>query len=44
MVALFLVFKEISILFSLLVLSIYILISSAREFPFLCILSSIYSL
>ena len=44
MVVLLLVFKEISILFSIVVVSIYIPASSAREFPFLHILSSIYCL
>ena len=42
MVVLFLVFKEISILSSIMAVSIYIRINSARAFPFLHILSSIY--
>ena len=41
MVVLFLVFKEISILFSIVAVSIYILTSSTRGFPCLYILSSI---
>ena len=44
MVVLLIVFKEISLLFSIMVVSIYIPTNSARRFPFLHILSSIYSL
>ena len=44
MVVLFLVFKGISILFSIVAVSIYIPTSSARVFPFLHILSTIYCL
>ena len=44
MVVLFLVFKEISIPSSIVAVSIYISTSSARGFPFLHILSSIYYL
>ena len=44
MVVLFLFFKGISILFSIVVVSIYILTNSAREFPFLYTLTSIYCL
>ena len=43
MVVLFLAFKEISILFSIVAISVYIP-NSARGFPFLRILSSIYHL
>ena len=43
MVVLFLVFKEISILFSIVSVSIYISTNRAREFPFLHILSSIFT-
>ena len=42
MVVLFLVFKGISILSSIVAVSIYIPTSSAQRFPFLHILSSIY--
>ena len=42
MVGLFLVFKAISILFSIVAVSIYIPINSARGFPLLYTLSSIY--
>ena len=44
MVVLFLVFKGISILFSIVAVSVYIPTSSARGFPFLCMLFSIYCL
>ena len=44
MVVLFLVFKEISIPSSIVAVSIYIPTNSARGFPFLHILSSIYHL
>ena len=44
MVDLFLVFKGISILFSIMAVSVYIPTNSAGGFPFLCILSSIYYL
>ena len=44
MVVLFLVFKEISILFSIMILSIYIPTNSIRGFPFLHTLPSIYCL
>ena len=44
MVVLFLVFKGISILFSIVAVSIYIPTNSARVFPFLHILSTIYCL
>ena len=44
MVVLLIVFKENSLLFSIMVVSIYIPTNSARRFPFLHILSSIYSL
>ena len=43
-VVLFLVFKELSILFSIVVVSIYIPTNSVRGLPFLHILSSIYCL
>ena len=41
MVVLFLAFKEISILLSIVTVSVYILTNSARGFPFLHILSSV---
>ena len=41
-VVLFLIFKEISILFSIVAVSIYIPTNSAREFHFLHTLSSIF--
>ena len=44
MVTLFLFFKRISLLFSIVAVSIYIPTSSARGFSFLHILSSIYCL
>ena len=44
MVILFWVFKEISVLFFLVAVSIYISTNSTRGFPFLHILSSIYCL
>ena len=44
MVVLFLVFKGTSILFSIVAVSIYIPTNSARVFPFLYTLSSIYYL
>ena len=44
MVSLFLVFKGISILSSIVTISIYIPTNSARMFPFLHTLSSIYCL
>ena len=44
MVVLFLVFKGVSMLFSIVAVSIYIPTNSARTFPFLQILSSIYYL
>ena len=44
MVVLFLVFKGISILSSIVAVSIYIPTNSARAFPFLHTLSSIYCL
>ena len=44
MVVLFLIFKGISILFSMVAVSIYISTNSARMFPFLHILPSIYCL
>ena len=44
MVVLFLVFKGISILSSIVAVSIYIPTNSARMFPFLYTLSSIYCL
>ena len=44
MVVLFLVFKEISILFCIVAVSIYITSNCATEFPFLHILPSIYCL
>ena len=40
----FLVLKESSVLFSLVAISIYIPTNSARGFPFLYILSSVYCL
>ena len=44
MVVLFLLFKGISILSSIVAVSTYILTNSARSFPFLHTLSSIYCL
>ena len=44
MIVLFLVFQGTSILFSIVTVSIYIPTNSARGFPFLHILSSIYCL
>ena len=44
MVALFLVFKVISIIFSMVILPVYILTNSVEGFSFLYTLSSIYCL
>ena len=44
MIALALTFKEISILFPIVVISVCILTNLARRFPFLHILSSLYCL
>ena len=42
MIVLFLVFKETSILFSIVVVSVYIPTNSVGEFPFFYTLSSVY--